>query len=252
MFGYFRDDTLNAADAVAGRVLPYSNQQVGGALGGPIVHDKIHYFVSYEFEREPSTAVSVPTFLPGQVFSFPSQNVNKSYFGRVDGDMGRHGHVNLRWTRSSFGNDFAATAGDRHPSAASMQQQRSQNVLGTWQRTLGASAASEIRVGYNAFSFGNLNIPEVDGTINYGFPGLSIGPATNQPNIFFQNTYQARGDLTWLAGAHTSRSAASSFASTTPATGRWLGAGRFVFNTRPPDLNARFPANAWNNLRHGT
>jgi hypothetical protein len=247
MFGYFRDDKLNSADAVANRVLPYSNQQLGGAVGGPIVRDKIHYFGSYEYEREPSTAVSVPTFLPGQVFSFPSENINHAYFGRVDGELGRHGHVNVRWTRSSFGNDFAASAGDRHPSAASMQEQRSQNVLGTWSRTLGQTAAMEIRAGYNGFSFGNLNIPTIDGTPNYGFPGLSIGAPTNQPNIFYQDTYQARADLTWVAGAHTFKIGGEYLR--IHDTGYWsvTGAGRFVFNTRPPDLNRRFPAEAWNN-----
>jgi len=44
VYGFFRDDKLNSPDAVANSVLPYSNQQVGGALGGPIVKDKIHYF----------------------------------------------------------------------------------------------------------------------------------------------------------------------------------------------------------------
>ena len=76
---------------MAKRVLPYSNQQVGGALGGPIVRDKLHYFGSYEYEREPSTAVSTPTFLPGQIFSFPSENINHSYFGRVDDQMTTQG-----------------------------------------------------------------------------------------------------------------------------------------------------------------
>src|SRR5439155_17177062 len=33
--GYFRDDTFNAADFVSKRVLPYSNQQLSGTLGGP-------------------------------------------------------------------------------------------------------------------------------------------------------------------------------------------------------------------------
>src|SRR5262249_32231867 len=35
-YGYFRNDSLNAPDLVAHKVLPYSNQQVGGTLGGPI------------------------------------------------------------------------------------------------------------------------------------------------------------------------------------------------------------------------
>src|SRR5262245_59037296 len=51
VYGYFRDDSLNAPDLVAQKVLPYSNQQVGATLGGPIVKDKVHYFASYEYER---------------------------------------------------------------------------------------------------------------------------------------------------------------------------------------------------------
>ena len=47
-YGFFRHDSFNAADNVADEVLPYSVQQVGGSIGGPIVQDKMHYFVTYE------------------------------------------------------------------------------------------------------------------------------------------------------------------------------------------------------------
>src|SRR4029450_2932596 len=43
MYGFFRSDTFNAADHVAGYVLPFSNQQVGCSLGGPILPDRAHY-----------------------------------------------------------------------------------------------------------------------------------------------------------------------------------------------------------------
>ena len=51
--GYFRDDNFNAADFLAKRVLPYSNQQLSGTFGGPIRRDRLHYFANYEYEREP-------------------------------------------------------------------------------------------------------------------------------------------------------------------------------------------------------
>ena len=56
-YGYFRNDQLNAADFVAKRVLPYSNQQMGATFGGPIVKDKFHFFGYYEGEREPQTFI---------------------------------------------------------------------------------------------------------------------------------------------------------------------------------------------------
>src|SRR5712691_1313911 len=49
--GYFRDDTFNAADFIAGNVLPYSNQQLSATYGGPILRDRLHYFANYEYER---------------------------------------------------------------------------------------------------------------------------------------------------------------------------------------------------------
>ncbi len=51
--GYFRDDRFNAADFIQQRVLPYSNQQISGTLGGPIIRNRAHFFASYEYEREP-------------------------------------------------------------------------------------------------------------------------------------------------------------------------------------------------------
>src|SRR6266850_917358 len=53
--GYFRSDRMNAADFIASRVLPYSNQQFSTTFGGPIRKDRIHFFANYEYEREPST-----------------------------------------------------------------------------------------------------------------------------------------------------------------------------------------------------
>src|SRR5258705_5245071 len=85
--GYFRDSKLNAADPVAtdatGKhiVLPYQNQQLTTTFGGPIVRDRVHYFLNYEFEREPQTYVyNTP---------YPKFNTTLSGVRRQDTEMGR-------------------------------------------------------------------------------------------------------------------------------------------------------------------
>src|SRR5687768_1941638 len=95
-YGYFRDDRFNAKDFVAGRVLPYSNQQVGAALGGPIIKDRLHYFLSYEYEREPNTILTSPPQLPGQSFTFPSKLTQTSFLGRGDYQFSGSDHIQAR------------------------------------------------------------------------------------------------------------------------------------------------------------
>src|SRR5262249_52059527 len=47
-YGFFRDDSLNAKNALLGRKLPMSQQQYGGSLGGPIAHDRTFFFTNFE------------------------------------------------------------------------------------------------------------------------------------------------------------------------------------------------------------
>jgi len=51
LVGNFRNSALNAADPVLLQVVPYSDQQISGTYGGPIVHDKLHFFANYEYEH---------------------------------------------------------------------------------------------------------------------------------------------------------------------------------------------------------
>src|SRR5215470_858498 len=57
LLGNFRNSAWNAADPVLLRVLPYSNQQISGTLGGPVVQNKLHFFGNYEYERQPLTSI---------------------------------------------------------------------------------------------------------------------------------------------------------------------------------------------------
>ena len=69
-YGYFRSDKFNAPDPVADVVLPvFEPADWRHASAVPIVKDKLHYFASYEYEREPGTVVTSPSQLPGQTFT---------------------------------------------------------------------------------------------------------------------------------------------------------------------------------------
>ena len=51
LYGYFRNQRFNAANALAHIALPITQAQYGASLGGPIVHDRTFYFANFE-QRE--------------------------------------------------------------------------------------------------------------------------------------------------------------------------------------------------------
>src|SRR4030095_14632480 len=48
LYGYFRNQRFNAANALAHQVLPVTQAQYGGTLGGPIIQNRTFYFGNFE------------------------------------------------------------------------------------------------------------------------------------------------------------------------------------------------------------
>jgi hypothetical protein len=255
-YGYFRDDALNAEDHVAGTVLPFQNQQIGGAFGGPIVRDKVHYFVSYEYERQPNTIFAQPPLLPGQSFSIPTNTQQNSLVARVDHAATANDQLSYRVSYWDLETPADLTS-SQHPSNASARTQNSLNVLGTWTKLWSADKVTELKVGYNGFEWQNLlAYPQVgvcsqefgsttDQTTcqaNYEFPGgLTIGPPRNFPQRFTQDLFSARFQLNWNKGTHDMKIGGEFLKWRDGDEWHLLERGEFIFDTRPPDLNRRFP-----------
>jgi hypothetical protein len=245
-YGYFRDDALNSKDHVANKVLPYQNQQVGGTLGGPVIKDKMHYFASYEYEREPGTVFTAPAQIPGQTFTIPYKNTQRSFLGRVDDAVGASDRISVRGSRWDFSNPFVLAAGG-HPSNSSVQDKKATNVLGTWSRVISDTKVMEFKFGYNNFDWSNLPQPSLANTIEYDFTSaLPIGKPYNYPQLFHQNNFDARYDLTWHAGSHDVKIGGQYIYA--HDTGTWYiqQVGRMTLSGVPADLATRIPADAWN------
>ena len=64
-FGFFRDTGLRRQGALDLQKNDYSRQQVGGTVGGPLVKDQTHYFLSFEQVREDT----IVPFRPGGAYA---------------------------------------------------------------------------------------------------------------------------------------------------------------------------------------
>jgi len=244
-YGSFRSDKFNSADAITGTVLPYSNQQIGGTFGGPIVKDRLHYFGSYEYEREPGTIVTSPSQMPGQTFANAFKTAQQSVLGRVDGQVDTNNRVSLRVSRWDWNNPFILGAG-QHPSQASIQDKLSRDVLGTWTSVShGGSVVSEAKGGYAAFNWTNLPQPSMVGVPQYDFPGgFSLGAPYNYPQYHTGGTWSARYDLSWHKDKHDMKVGAEYLH--VHDTGDWYiqAAGRYTMASVPANLGTLVPADA--------
>jgi len=245
LYGYFRDDRFNAADHVAGYVVPFSNRQVGGSVGGPIVRDRAHYFFTTEYENEPNTlAVQPPGYT--QSYSLPTEQTKRSILARVDYDLSSKDRLMVRYTKFNNESPFAGLDGGTHPMRAYQQDHNNWGLNGMWTRVLSNSMVQELKVGNYFYYFNHTPAEGMALAPTYAFPGLSLGTPNNIPEEFWQDSPSVRYDLTVHWGSHDFKVGADLVKER--ITGNWPRGirGTMSFATLPADVERRFPLDAWN------
>ena len=150
--GYFRHDKFNAADFISNRVLPYSNQQVSTTIGGPILKNRVHFFGSYEYEREPKTFI-YNTPYPSFNSDFTHTDQTHKPLGRLDYEMTSNTRLSVRGSgyRRVFG-AFDGEGGGASPSGNSRIHRRTTGqYFGTLTHVISNRTVNEIKGGYTGY-----------------------------------------------------------------------------------------------------
>jgi hypothetical protein len=239
VYGYFRDDAFNAADAYLNRVLPYSNSQVGGTFGGPIVKNKMHFFGSYEREREPNTAVISPPALAPQVTTMPIEEKKDYYLGRYDAQFGAKDHFTVRgnYYKRFLPND-GVTA---HPSRGTKKDITSYSATAIWSHITASNLLHELRGGIYKFYWTYEGMDGLILTPEYQFPGLILGLNWNYPEFIRETRYPFRYDLTWNVSSHDLKIGGEWMKATDDGDWPARSRGQYFFSALPPDAGRRFP-----------
>jgi len=172
--GYFRSDNFIGKDFVQKRVLPYSDQQISSTYGGPIVTDKIHYFVNYEYERQPQTTTYSS---PYPAFNVDQFGVNREDKGgaKIDAQLGKQSHLAV--SAHGYGRlepfDPRYTGGaTRAPSSEITTHRHSNDINAVFSQALSSTAFNEISGGYFGF-YWTLDSPIP--WASHPYPGLTTG-----------------------------------------------------------------------------
>jgi hypothetical protein len=210
--GYFRSDRWNASDFIVNRVLPYSNQQFSTTFGGPIRKDRIHFFASYEYEREPSTQTYTTAYRSFNQ-DLTGTRTDPKAGGRVDFQFSSQVRLMVRGNVSRLFTPYDPryTGGSSQaPSSTESTARPSNEVYGSLTQVLGSRAVNEIKVGYDDFFFqaiptalfanhpANASFPSWAvgrGAPRMTFSGFAVGQAhTNAPQRNGQVQYSIRDD----------------------------------------------------------
>jgi hypothetical protein len=199
LYGYFRNSDFNAADSVAHRVLPFSDQQFGGTIGGPILKDKLFFFFAYEGERQPNTIFDTPTGFGGLSYTFNNELRTNSYLLHTDWQINASNRLSIRATGYTWSEPFNNVTGSASPTRATDSTRTSYAVLGTWTRTISPAVVNDLKVGLNHFDWSNTPLIQSQ---EYRLPTITVGAPYNYPQQLGQSTQQYRDDLFWLKGRH--------------------------------------------------
>jgi Carboxypeptidase regulatory-like domain/TonB dependent receptor len=203
--GNFRDSAMNAADPVLKRVLPYSNQQVSTAVGGPIIRNRMHFFANYEYERQPLTSIWQT---PYPAFNVELQGIRNVKLGgvRVDEQLSTRNRLMGKVSHSNLYEPFGPGTAN-HPSATNSNEEYNTDVIAQFSSVISNRALNEIRFGYASYGITQASLTNwskhwqapngitTDGP-SITFRGFSFNRNNNLPRYRNQNVYSLRDDFT--------------------------------------------------------
>lgn len=165
-YGYFRDDALNAANALSRSALPMSQQQYGASVGGPVRRARTFYFVNAEQRRLDQTGFTnissanvglvnarlMGAGYPGRAITtgpYQSPVDSLNLLGKVDHAFSGRDQLSVRYSLYDVASENSRGAGGLSaPSASAGLDNRDQAFSASNTLTIGARTVNETRAQF--------------------------------------------------------------------------------------------------------
>ena len=222
LYGYFRNQRFNAANALAHAALPLTQAQYGVSLSGPLVHDRTFYFANFE-QRELNqsglTTISQANVAavnarlaaagyPGPRIStgiYPNPVHNSNLFAKIDHHFSDTDQASIRYSLYHVTAINSRGAGGLSaPTASANLDDTDQTIAASNIATLSPHLVNETR---GQFTNSNLKAPPSDPI----GPAVSIsgvasfGTLSGSPTARTNKLAEGVDNLSYQAGAHALR-----------------------------------------------
>ena len=222
LYGYFRNQRLNAANALSHNRLPLTQAQYGASLGGPVRRERTFYFAN--FEQRSLNQAGLITISPANVDAinarlaaigyqgpqiatglFPNPVHNTNFLAKADHQVSAGDQLSVRYSLYDVSSVNSRGAGALSAaSAASGLYNIDQTVAVSNVATISSRTVNETR---GQFTYSNLSAPPTDGV----GPAVSIsgvatfGTLSGSPTGRRNHLYEIADNLSHQAGAHALR-----------------------------------------------
>jgi hypothetical protein len=204
VFEYFRDKSLNSQTESEKRGRnpkgEYRKHQFGGSLGGPIVKDKTHFFVSGErVQQDTQQSVDTAGLYPDKDGQFDVPFRENLLVAKITHQLTPDNFLAVRYGYNDNNQPYGV--GRRSPPENwGDSKNKFHSVNANLNSVLGGGKVNEFVFQYTYFKN---QILERSNLPTETYPnGVTVGQSINTPQQTEQHKYQFRDDLTWQMGRH--------------------------------------------------
>src|SRR6185436_11127972 len=257
LHAYFKDDSISSApkkaDGSEADKFPFSQQQFGFTLGGPLKKDKAFYFVALDYQNGSSIKQTDPSRIEQRVVDYfasqgsPDENgsIERSndarvFLGKIDWQINPKNLLTVRynytWSEQANGT-FDVDSWGR--SANALEKDYSHAGSGTLLTTFSPSVLNEARFQfareYRPRPYGGPDItgqsrPLPDTAFDFG-RGYRFGEPFFIPVDYYDQRIQFNDNLSWIKGRHSFKAGVELNAVKSVQTFVGFANGRYIFSS---------------------
>ena len=266
VFENFRNPIFNALDPVSASnalslgLTPtqsvHQQNQFGGSVGGPLIKDKIFYFVTYDGYRKstpiafttnnPVAALACPSeitalqctaakgFVNSQLGSFPRLLTQDIGLGKIDYQVTQSNHVNATFNWRNWQEPISTSFASAANSGLTSNQNnfyQDRFIIISWDKVISTDKVNELRYQYSQdHSFQSW--PSSSQIPNISLSNIfSYGQVNSIPNFTNEDRHQITDTFSFVKGRHSFKAGVDlnfvhvSLHSATPSSGQYQYSG---------------------------
>jgi hypothetical protein len=225
VYGYFRDRTLNALNALSGTKLPMTQKQYGASLGGPIIRNRTFYFTNAEQRRLRQTGLTTISRdnvdlvnarlqaagyrgSPVSTGAYPNPVDATNFLAKLDHQIGNRDQLSLRYSLYDVASRNSRGAGALNaPTASAGLDNRDQSMAISNTLTLSPTTVNETRFQVVRSNLSALPTDPIGPAVSIAGVA-SFGTLSGSPHSRANTMYQIVSNFSHHAGAHALRAGA--------------------------------------------